>query len=500
MMQLGTAFPEIQSDLSHPDLEDIAAQKIPDQGRLSQFFVKYREINETPLLVEEKYPNSNINALFSKNPCELFTLDLFPNCLKRSIYAKCESTQAHPAILAASTLASISGFIKTQCCIPESEYFQRLYPNLWIAVIQQSGGFKTTALNKGAYLAHQNLDLMNKKIKELEGSLKGASDERKQEIQAEIKQYHLKNILLPNRTTGPGLLHCLASGQGGVILCSELGEWLTVLEQKYNADLKGLLTDLYDVPKQYVYNTKSDGTLSIREPFISICGMSTIEWIRPHVKATDLSSGFYARFLFFLPPNENHIPNALPKRYQYIDEDAEHQLKEILTAGLNCPKEYTLSPNAKRDFEDRHNALYSEAQNYNENSKSTLMPFLKRWSPTLLKISMIMQLIEDTQQNEIGDQAIAAAWSFMEPAIKSTALLFENELGESTFQRKCSKVKEYLLKKNGSIDRRTLLKSKVLENGAKEYDSVLEYLAETGELKITLCEKKDGTIYRILPA
>ncbi len=54
---------------------------------------------------------------------------------------------------------------------------------------------------------------------------------------------------------------------------------------------------------------------------------------------------------------------------------------------------------------------------------------------------MIMQLFEDPTSKEISDTAIHAAMSIIMPAIKSTAMLFEGELGESDHQKKCRLVK-----------------------------------------------------------
>jgi hypothetical protein len=43
--------------------------------------------------------------------------------------------------------------MKKRYFIPEGNYFQKLYPNLWMLTIAPSGNFKTTALKKGGRLA-----------------------------------------------------------------------------------------------------------------------------------------------------------------------------------------------------------------------------------------------------------------------------------------------------------------------------------------------------------
>ena len=89
-----------------------------------------------------------------------------------------------------------------------------------------------------------------------------------------------RSVILPNRATVEGLLDHLSLGCGGMIICSELGEWLETLEKKHTGPLKPLLTDFYDVPQEYVYKTRTQKTLRVNEPYITINAVSTIELTR----------------------------------------------------------------------------------------------------------------------------------------------------------------------------------------------------------------------------
>jgi hypothetical protein len=110
-------------------------------------------------------------------------------------------------------------------------------------------------------------------------------------------------------------------------------------------------------------------------------------------------------------------------------------------------------------------------------------PFLKRWSPYLLKIAMLLRSIEAPDKEDINTKAILGAKSVVDYAVISTLHLFRTELGESEQQRKKRKILEYLANHGGKVTRGQLLRSKVLDGGVKEYDSQLQTLKAEGSVK-----------------
>ena len=88
-----------------------------------------------------------------EDPCKDLSMEHFPPVLKQYIESICETTEAHPIMIIMSVLCSISAMLGKKVYIPKGEYFQNLYPNIWSLCINKSGGFKSTALNKGSELA-----------------------------------------------------------------------------------------------------------------------------------------------------------------------------------------------------------------------------------------------------------------------------------------------------------------------------------------------------------
>lgn len=99
---------------------------------------------------------------------------------------------------------------------------------------------------------------------------------------------------------------------------------------------------------------------------------------------------------------------------------------------------------------------------------------------------MLMRLYDDKalNNNSIDSTHLLAAYSILQPAINSTIKLIGKEFGETPHQRKVRKIREYIAKKGGVLERGTLLKSNILPGGSLDYDYVLQTLEERGEIRV----------------
>jgi putative DNA primase/helicase len=461
-----------------------------------------KQLDQVHTIVSAPEALKNIaeESLKIDEPCATFSPNLLPPILCDYINSICATTRAHPIMVTSAVLGMISAFIGRRVFISEDKYFQVLYPNIWMINITYSGQFKSTALNKGAKLALERSREVSELTKSLRKELQLESDAKKiKDIKERIVEISLRDVVLPTKVTTEALLEHLGQGHSGVILPSEFGGWLLNLEKSYNGDLKALLTELYDAPRSYRYKTITRGDFILNEPYISICGVSTLAWLKAHIRPEDFASGFFARFLIFVPPHEYEIPPALPTRQNTSDLKSEQALRDVLQ-NMDSFYSYSLSNNAERAFECLHKDIYKITHSYSDKCREILEPHLKRWSPCLLKLAMIMQLFTDPKSKEIGVEALNSAYAILLPAIKSTALLIEGELGESAHQRKCRKVYEWICKTVKStglpIRRQCLFSSRQLDGGGKEYDYVLTTLIEQGKI---LCEetiKKNDWLYK----
>lgn len=449
--------------------------------------------------------NNNLKALAEnyllgkEEPCDSFKLSALPIPLREYIATICKTTNAHPIMVTSSVLTMVSAFLGTKVFISEREYFQNLYPNLWILCIAKSGQFKTTALNKGAKISFDNQSQIFKAIKEIQ---KSSSQDQ---VEQQILNKSLENVVLPTKQTAEGFLEYLSQGHQGAIYASEFGGWLQNLDKTHNNDFKAILTEFYDVPSYYRYKTKTQGDCIIETPYISICGVSTMPWVRTNLKPSDVPSGFFARFLVFVPPFQEGIPPAFPTPIENLSLIEEEKFKSFLEKILNDigqSRAFHLTKEARKVVETFHKYIYSVPQSYSDKAKDILEPYLKRWSPYLIKLAMIIQLFIDPKTDQIGAAAITSAMSILIPAMKSTASLFEGELGESVHQRKCRVTFEFICKKiketGKPVKRQTILTSKKLDGGVKEYDEILLSLIEQGKINCKERKPKNDSEYYLI--
>ena len=452
--------------------------------------------NEIVVISEVEEQRNFADRLVEKSGFSIdFDLFKFPNILRCYVEELCAMGGAHPVMIVCSVLAMVSGFIKRKRFLSEGEYFQRLYPNIWVLNIADSGLFKTTANNKGGRLAFAKSKEINKRIKALRIELKKTQDdERKSEIEEEILRLSRSNALLPDKATGEGFIEYLSLGCGGTIFLSEFGAWLQNFEREYNKGFKSLMTSLFDAPKLCWSITKTDGETILEDPYISICAVSTPTWLRSRFNKADVESGFAARFLIFAPEYDEEVPPALPRKNRGMEAliEIEEDLKQIF--GSMEEFSYVLSPEARVVFEKVHcEMLYKLSSKYGDQCKEILDPYIKRWSPYLLKLAIIMQVLEDSTSRSIGRKAIEAAVAVVSPAIASTIKLFATELGESDYQRNCRIVFEWIrdrIRRGEDATREKLLSSKKLAGGCRMYDSVIAMLVESGKIQSTM---KSGT-------
>ena len=419
-----------------------------------------------------------------------------------SDYAKycCQFSSTSDLFILTSLLTSISVSIRKKVYMPQGAYFCKLKPNVWFCNIGKSGTFKSTALKLGNKLATQYHALASEEISELKNQLQDTEDEKeKRRIEEQISQWEHKKTILASKITTEALVSRLKIQGGGAFFLDEMGAWLGLQANKtYLADFKGFLTELYENDSVLV-ETKLGGQIEIRDPFLSICGVTTLQWLENAISKEDVCSGFFARFLIFWPNTDDSekIPSALPAK-QDFDHFYLNKIKEIVDCVREQNvKEMYVDPDAKKLFETVHQNIYSIFQQIPEEHHILIDPYVRRWSPHVLKLAMIFEQFFNPDSNLISARAIAAGAELVEHAIKSTLYLLRASLGESEFQRDCRKVMQFIAQKGGQASRQQILASKRLDGGLKVYDEILDHLIEAGQVEITKSGPKKDWIYSL---
>mgnify|MGYP003682022783 CR=1 FL=1 len=440
------------------------------------------------------------SLLDQKEPDE-FDDTHMPPILRDHVREACELTEASSAIIYGTALSCLGAHAGIKLLIKPPNYFISLYGNLWFLSISESGSFKTTALNAGSARLKDREEKIIYEIRDIGGRMQslrehgaGDDDEEVVEYNNELNRYKSMRTVLPNKASWEACIDRIDDTGGGVWLLSEFGAWLAMLESNHNRGFRQHLTELYDVPSYFEDVTRTGGSKILQYPFVGISGVSTIEFLQGLLGKDDAGSGFLARFMLFKPPVTDKIPYALPHKKTKIQELHSYRLlSEIYNQldNISVPIEYSISPEAQRVFEDYHNDMFFRFQESNDGTKSILDPFLKRWSPSVLKSAILFQYLLDSDSQTISEPAVMAGVSLSLYAEKCTRYLFDRELGESVHQNKQRRVIEYLANRGGAVTRHKVISSRILDGGHNEYDYVLTSLEQSGKLFV---ETTDGKV------
>ncbi len=240
-----------------------------------------------------------------------------------------------------------------------------------------------------------------------------------------------------------GLLGLLAGrdGQPKRVLV-DLGETVTLLRKGASEATRGLLpfvTALYDCPPSARLPTRKD-PLDAPEPFLSILGSSTAEWLRGSLAVEDVHGGLGGRFVYMV--GKEKAPIAFPPPPVLEALEATEQILRGARDRHSTLREYPLTPEALRFWENWY---------MTERSRKYETPILdclaQRLHVTAWKVALVYAAIEDTPA--VGVEQIEAACAFADYQRSAQAHVL-GSLGDSEAAKLEERIKA-ALRKNGPL-------------------------------------------------
>ena len=387
--------------------------------------------------------------------------------------------------------------------IPKGEFFNDLYCNLMDRLCWFKRSVKTTAINAGTRLAAESKRTIINKIIELKEQMAQCDDQKeKKKLLADFakqeRELLKQDVLFPSSFTCEKLLEILGNDRGGVIVSNEIGGFIRKIDDD---ELIPDFTQFYDVAiPPYTRETKTQGNNYICDPFISIMGVSTLDWINTSIKDSDTFGGFYPRFLFYVLPESDEMPASLPRffknREASINAGAYEAYKNILLH-LDEKRVYKLSESASDLYDEIFKIIYDYKKTFDESVHNKLDLFLNRWGAYVLKVAIIMQVFLEPAKKELTPKAIAAAFYYIHPAIKSTIHLYEGKLGETEFETNCRELYEFICRTvqraGHPVTKREIYSSKCIKGiKSKDYSEIIERLVISGKIKETKIPSNRG--------
>jgi|SRR5262245_298131 len=160
--------------------------------------------------------------------------------------------------------------------------YYHLFPNMQILLIGPTGRVrKTSAINLGmSILRKTNIHVVSNKTTP-EGFVDAISG---------------KNIGPDGKLLGPKDAH-------SILVAPELAVLLG--KQKYNEGMIQILTDLFDSPNEWQYNTKGGGLLKVTNATLAMLGASTPDWLITAIPQDAFGGGFMSRLLLVVQQSTN---------------------------------------------------------------------------------------------------------------------------------------------------------------------------------------------------
>jgi Protein of unknown function (DUF3987) len=267
------------------------------------------------------------------------------------------TTSAPTEFHLAASIAALAVALGNRVCW--NNWRRDTYPHLWHLVVAPSGSWhKTTSIGHIAYL---------------------------------LGRAGLKELLYASEGSQEAIVSSFGKRPVGLMVFNEFAGFLHNAQKDYARGLPVNFTELYDTPDEWLRTLKS-GDVVVRRPALNIFGTTTIDYFQELVKASDIQSGFYYRFMILTANKKN-----TERRLTVESDPAEEQaliagLRRVSALGTNGdpeapPRRITLTDEAVAVW----NAWVDEmvADMATGNIPSYLEGFIQRLQTTSVKLAMI---------------------------------------------------------------------------------------------------------------
>jgi hypothetical protein len=246
-----------------------------------------------------------------------------------------------------------------------------------------------------------------------------------------------RQLLLPREFSTESMVNHLSTHPHGLFAFSEIAELLDQFKRSYSEGMLALLTDFYDCPDLYERKTLQKGMQSIRHPFISILGASTVDWLNNYMQVNQAEGGFWPRFLFFSARQRKPLMEVPPQPDQGIYEKLCVRLQE----GTTVDGQFSMTNGAQKVLRDWIRQKHSDAD-------SGVLPpmFLKyaaRLQPYAIKISMLFEMSE-SNTTLISTVSMIRALSLCTWLLTNLKYLFSYEIAYGYRDAQDMRILEYV--------------------------------------------------------
>lgn len=256
-----------------------------------------------------------------------------------------------------------------------------------------------------------------------------------------------------------------------------LGEFDTFFDPG-NRPLVASLTRLYDAPRHFKKETKTNGSNFIVKPWLNMCACTTPGWMEDHFSGKFIRSGFASRI--------NYIYCTECKRVALPDEnipDGDYQEEENRLAGelaemANLAGQYVLTEDARK----WERAWYEKYRDFLEKDcTSGEVGLYSRGQTHQMKLAMIISASRGMFP-VINEEVLVEAQDILSKTDMSIPTVF-GSVGQGAVSKLAGRVQE-MLSKHGKIRKQDLYRRFFVQTtGSKDFEQAVESLKAAGLVK-----------------
>ena len=345
-------------------------------------------------------------------------------------------------------------YMMLSCALGRKAYLEfagdRIYPNMYMLLIAPSTRFrKSTSLNIA----------MN--------------------ILAKVG-----DIRLPDDLSSESLVKILQKQGTGLIYSSEFLKILQMFRKEYAAQVKPILTDVYDVPSSLPvpFRMKSPTTdlETIERPCLNIASATVLDWLMEAADAEDLKGGFLARFVYVVATEKEQFMPRPPGADELKVKWFARRLKLVQGDGWNPNgMPVTMSHDAGLMY-DRWSENFGNLIDSDHRCRE-VESALSRLMIYTLKFALLECVMRVDTQISVEDLGRAIA---LTNECKENLILAMSQIQDSANDPRSmlKRARKYLMS-HANTPRKELMK--VLSLYEKETEQIISTLRLSGEIRIT---------------
>lgn len=270
-----------------------------------------------------------------------------------------------------------------------------------------------------------------------------------------------------------------------IIFAPELAVFLG--KDAYYSGLLATLTDMYDCPDVFEYETIKRGTERVENVWLSLFGASTPDWLKAALPGESIKGGFTSRVMFVYVRTTEKKANAQPT-ITTVEKELRDSLVFDLGAIQNLEGEFVLSEEGSKWFNEWYEKFFTERDG---SLTEETMGYYGRKHDLVLKLSMIISasykdsLMIDKTDLESALGIVDRQEKFLDDTMEK---ILSSDEGEQT---------EYVLGRIRRGGKKGVQYSRLLRDvshrmKAATLKDILSTLLESGQI-----ERLDGNVLRV---